>query len=750
MKRKENWHVFPLQPNSKLPYKGITDEKNRGGFYAATDSSSKIMYWKKNFPDCNWGLRTGSISQCFVVDIDVKNGAKGDKSFWYLIEKYGETPVTLTVDTPSGGKHYYFRMTKHVPTVIGAGKFGGIDIKSDNGYVLIPPSTVDGKEYQVCLEEEIAECPEWLYQELIAPHIKTKPSLGFNKESAVTNPEEVKKISESFQVQICERFLEKYSSLAFNGERNKTLLEMLCQIRDNGVPESVAKIYALKYQQAMKDPEFTVSETLKTLGSCYARPARKPSVSTEDLENEKEAKDMPELSSFDQEGIASYITKSFSYKLKYIFEKGWAYYSNGYWDIENGEKNAFFLVSKTLRLLRAKYTDKSIKKGLFECSHSNISGILKFMQSYMGVHIGVFDSHPYLINCRETTLDLRTLQKYPHNSEHLFTYKLNVEFDTSSDTNVWVKFLRETLENPDLCENGITQLELLQLSLGYSITGDSSEETMFYVFGETRSGKGTLMNTINKILGPLSGNVNTSVLSQSRYGSVDTQNFHLAKLKSCRYVVASETDKDTSFDAGKIKSITGNDPITCSYKFKDPFDYVPHYKIWVASNNELTLDTTDDAVWGRIRVFRFPYSKLKNADINLKDKLMEKADGIFTWICFGARAWYSMKMRGLRLPITESQTQYMKQRKEELDMVSMFLNERGYSVPEDELEISLTLPMLESYRQYSDFVRVNDLGRPYSFRTFNQVMRKKGFAQRITKVGNVSTRCYGIKREPAL
>lgn len=750
MKRKEEWHVFPLQPNSKLPYKSITDEKGRGGFYAATNGAGKIMYWKKNFPNCNWGLRTGSISKCFVVDIDVKKGAQGDKSFWHLIEEYGETPVTLTVDTPTGGKHYYFRMTKHVPTIIGAGKYGGIDIKSDNGYVVIPPSSIDGKQYEVCLDEEIAECPDWLYDNLIAPHIKETPSEGFNKDTSSGNPEEVKKISEDFQHQICERFLEKYSSLAFNGERNKTLLEMLCQIRDNGVTQEVAKEYALRYQQAMKDPEFTVSETLKTLGSCYARSARKPSISTDKLETEQDAKEMPNLSSFDQEGIAAYMTRNFSDRLKYILEKGWAFYSNGYWDIENGEKNAFFLVSKTLRALKVKYAEMKMKKNPFECSHSNISGILKFMQSYMGVHISAFDAHPYLINCRETTLDLRTLQKYPHNSEHLFTYKLNVEFDNSGDMDVWIKFLRETLENPDLCENGVTQLELLQLSLGYSITGDSSEETMFYVFGETRSGKGTLMNTVNKILGPLSGNVNTSVLCQSRYGSVDTQNFHLAKLKSCRYVVASETDKDTAFDAGKIKSITGNDPITCSYKFKDPFDYVPHYKIWVASNNELTLDTTDDAVWGRVRVFRFPYSKLKNADINLKDKLMEKADGIFTWICYGARAWYSMKMRGLRLPITESQTQYMKQRKDELDMVSMFLNERGYTVPEDESEITMTLPMLEGYRQYADFVRVNDLGRPYSYRTFNQVMRKKGFAQRITKVGNVSSRCFGIRKEPLL
>lgn len=750
MKRKEEWHVFPLQPNSKIPYKTITDEKGRGGFYAATNSPGRIMYWKKNFPDSNWGLRTGSISQCFVVDIDVKNGAQGDKSFWHLIETYGETPVTLTIDTPTGGKHYYFRMTKHVPTIIGAGKFGGIDIKSDNGYVVIPPSIVDGKAYEVCLEEEIAECPDWLYDNLIKPHIKGEVSEGFNKDSDTSTPEETRKISEEFQHQLSERFLEKYSSLAYNGERNKTLLEMLCQMRDNGVPKEVAKIYALKFQEAMRDPEFTKAETLKTLGSCYSRSARQPSISTDKLELEQDAKELPELCSFDQEGVAHYITKHYSDRLKYIVEKGWAFYGNGYWDIDSGEKNAFFLVAKVLRALKIKYAEKNIKKGLFDCSHSNVNCIIKFMQSYMSVHIGAFDAHPYLINCRETTLDLRTLQKYPHNSEHLFTYKLNVEFDTSSDMEVWIKFLRETLENPDLCENGITQLELLQLSLGYSITADSSEETMFYVFGETRSGKGTLMNTINKILGPLSGNVNTSVLCQSRYGSVDTQNFHLAKLKSCRYVVASETDKDTSFDAGKIKSITGNDPITCSYKFKDPFDYVPHYKIWVASNNELTLDTTDDAVWGRVRVFRFPYSKLKNADINLKDKLMEKADGIFTWICYGARAWYGMKIRGLRLPITESQRAYMKQRKEELDMVSLFLNERRYIVPEDEIEINFNLPLLEGYRQYSDFVKINDLGRPYSYRTFNQVMRKKGFAQRIMKVGNVSTRCFGVRREPVL
>lgn len=749
MKKTEDWHLFPLQPNTKKPYGNITDDNGRGGFYAATSNISKVLYWKKNFPGCNWALRTGSISKCFVVDVDVKNGAQGDKSIWDLFDKYGETPVTLTAKTPSGGIHYYFRMTKHVPSLTGVGKYGGIDIKSDGGYVVIPPSTIDGNPYEYTLEEEIAECPDWLYEELVAPNIKETNNKGFGHEGAKTinaTEEEVK----SFYEKVCVRLLEKYTSFAYKGERNKTLFEMICQIRDNGVPQVMAKEYALKFQAAMKDPDFTVEETLATLDSCYNHTPRKPSINISDLEKEEKAKELPELESFDQEGIARYITKNFHDRLKYIQEKGWAHYSNGYWDIDNGEQNALTLVAATLRALRIKYSDKekSVKK-LFECSHSNISSVMKFMQAYMRISISRYDAHPYLINCRESVLDLRTLEKYEHNSEYLFTYKLNVEFNPKSDNEAWIKFLKETLENPDLVESGVTQLELLQMSLGYSITGDSSEETMFYIFGETRSGKGTMMNTINKILGPLSGNVNTSVLSQSRYGSVDTQNFHLAKLKSCRYVVASETDKDTTFDAGKIKSITGNDPITCSYKFKDPFDYVPRYKIWVASNNEITLDTTDNAVWGRVRIFRFPYSKLDKADINLKSKLIEIADGVFTWICFGARAWYNLKMKGKRLPMTKSQEEYIKQRKEELDMVSLFINENGFSVPEVESDIDMLIPQMETYRRYTEFIKVNELGRPYSYRTFNQVMRGKGFYAKPTSFKGNKARCYAFKRELA-
>ena len=131
------WAVFPLSPNSKVPLPGTH------GFKEATTSPEQIRAWWKDHPERNIGIATGLISRLLVVDVDVKNGAKGRESLATIPDM---TP-TLAAATPSGGLHLYYRSPNY-PLRSRNGLLPGIDIKADGGYVVAPGSSLNGNTYE--------------------------------------------------------------------------------------------------------------------------------------------------------------------------------------------------------------------------------------------------------------------------------------------------------------------------------------------------------------------------------------------------------------------------------------------------------------------------------------------------------------------------------------------------------------------------------------------------------------------------
>ncbi|MBI3549879.1 MAG: bifunctional DNA primase/polymerase [Elusimicrobia bacterium] len=131
------WAVFPLAPNSKIPLPGSH------GFKEATTDPEQVLAWWKDNPERNIGIATGLKSRLLVVDVDVKNGAKGKES---LASIPGLTS-TRTARTPSGGSHLFYRSPNYsIRSRIGF--LPGIDIKADGGYVVAPGSSINGKIYE--------------------------------------------------------------------------------------------------------------------------------------------------------------------------------------------------------------------------------------------------------------------------------------------------------------------------------------------------------------------------------------------------------------------------------------------------------------------------------------------------------------------------------------------------------------------------------------------------------------------------
>ncbi len=80
----QGWAIFPCAPNSKRPL-------TKNGFKDATKSAYRARQWWSQHPDANIAIATGQESGVAVVDVDVKNGAKGKESLQKAYERRSDS-----------------------------------------------------------------------------------------------------------------------------------------------------------------------------------------------------------------------------------------------------------------------------------------------------------------------------------------------------------------------------------------------------------------------------------------------------------------------------------------------------------------------------------------------------------------------------------------------------------------------------------------------------------------------------------
>ena len=133
------WKVFPCQPGQKIP-------ATRHGYRDATTDEQQITAWFGRHPDQNLAIATGAPGPD-VLDIDQHGAAGNGFAAFSELRRAGLTDgATTYVRTPSGGLHLYFtgsdQRNGHLPG-------HHLDFRSAGGYILAPPSQVEGKPYQL-------------------------------------------------------------------------------------------------------------------------------------------------------------------------------------------------------------------------------------------------------------------------------------------------------------------------------------------------------------------------------------------------------------------------------------------------------------------------------------------------------------------------------------------------------------------------------------------------------------------------
>jgi putative DNA primase/helicase len=198
----------------------------------------------------------------------------------------------------------------------------------------------------------------------------------------------------------------------------------------------------------------------------------------------------------DDEGNARAIRALHGQHYVYCGAYGWMYYTGTHWERENAEVYLERATSETLRMRRVQAV-QAHREDLVAASKPNASHVknAKFLlHSHLLANVADFDASPDHLNVANGVLDLRTGTLEPHHPEQRFTYCVPVEYDPEASTDEWLAWLHEVVGG------GEEVINYLQEATGYSLTGHTREEKLHYVYGPTRSGKGTFTETLLALL----------------------------------------------------------------------------------------------------------------------------------------------------------------------------------------------------------------------------------------------------------
>jgi hypothetical protein len=152
--------VFACWPNTKLPM-------TKRGFLDATTDEGLVNWTFARTPNANLAVPTGWRSGLLAMDRDPREDRDGHATHDALERDFGPSGETLTSQTPSGGTHLIYNMP-NVEIRNSAGTFAGEiapgwDVRGEGGYILVAPSTIDGRLYRWINRRAPADLPQrWI------------------------------------------------------------------------------------------------------------------------------------------------------------------------------------------------------------------------------------------------------------------------------------------------------------------------------------------------------------------------------------------------------------------------------------------------------------------------------------------------------------------------------------------------------------------------------------------------------------
>lgn len=379
--------------------------------------------------------------------------------------------------------------------------------------------------------------------------------------------------------------------------------------------------------------------------------------------------------SYDDTGNAERLKDLFGDNIRFNYtSNSWMYYDGKRWKhddtgrmkiladkvVENMKNEKLFLADGVDQEDMEKYRYRHWKDSR---NHNKKVNMMKECEHLLPVTNETFDNDFNLFNVQNGFINLIKGQLSEHERSNYFTKISNVEYTDKADCPKWDEFLDDIfLGNQEL-------VRFIQRAVGYSLSGHTSEQVLFVLYGNGRNGKSVFLDILNEVFGNYSTNIQPQAIMASKNNSDASP--EIAKLDGARLVTTTEPNEGERFDEGLLKQLTGGDRVSARKLYENEFEFTPQFKLWMATNHKPYVRGRDEGIWRRFVII--PFDKqipLHEIDRDLTKKLKRELPAIMRWCVDGFLEWQRI---GLSEPaiIKEQRDEY----RTEMDSISAFIEE---------------------------------------------------------------------------
>lgn len=627
------WDLGPrfikVKAREKIPVENWTDPKNQ---YGADDP--RLIEWLTQ------GGNYGIIGGHGLIIIDADDSELKDFCVTTL-------PATFTVETGGGGLHLYYRSALEKPIRL-RGKDGDNigDVQATNKFVVgancIHPN---GNAYRVVNPSPVAELSEEALRKALDPYILKREKIEASQKEERSFP--------SFDIAalVPPGFIrqgdEYYGPHPVHGSKNGRNLwinvvsgEWSCfRCGTGGGAYSLLAVLEgiIRCEDAV--PGALRGEVFKKV---KAKAIEKGLIKARNFTKIEDGTKKPDIGA-----ILDYFKKNFLFKTPDDIEELYVYEDGIY---RPGETRVRAEVEELL--------------GDSTNTHfvSEVIGHLVRRSYCKRAEFNVFDGR---ITVENGLLDLFTMKLGLYDPDRIFTFKIRANYDVNKDCPRFKKFLKEILPEED-------DRKLIQEYAGYCLYPGMPFHKILFLYGTGRNGKGTLVRTIEDILG-------RETVSSIPLDALDgSQRFALANLFGKLMNVCSEPPTRRVFQTELLKKVCGQDLIDAEVKNKqNPLRFVNMAKFWVMGNKFPRVNDPTLSWWDRILIISFNQTFTQEQGNMIPDyerTWLNDADeraGILNWMLDGLKRL--MDNRGFTQ--TKTMREMMIQFKRVSDSIGAFIEE---------------------------------------------------------------------------
>jgi len=730
----DGYSVVPIREREKRP--AIAWEE----FQRRIPTETEINQW---FSDNHnqIGIVCGCVSGGLIVfDFD---GEKWDELLNDFLTAFPELANTRWIITGSDKAHIYVRcvelpedITREVRTFPDKGE---IELRANNHYVLAPPSIHPSGGYYrfhnpevpilVISRERLNESINWLNVRRQSPPVEQREphNLTLNQKEALAKFYTRRLIGQ------CRR----------GKDRNARGYELAIRLLNLGLTREEAITFLEEFQGEvfrLKEDPYTMNEIYASLESASRKGREAPWIPEGFFRSDPQTGEL-----LDEEVITDEISgRLLNYHLTdagnaesfvllhgrefcFVKELGkWLRWDGVRWVEEDEEAHLVMLETARIRNRLALSIEDVDRRRKFQnwanTSEMNfrVNAALSFGEYMLPRKFNEFDTEPYVLCCENGIINLRT-GEFRQATLSDWVYKsCEVTYDRDAQCPRWIQFLNEIFPN----NSGL--IGFIKRAVGYTLTGDVTEQCLFLCHGSGANGKNVFFDTLGNLTGDYGQTTSSSTFKEAK-NEGNNATPEVARMAGARLVKSIEVKEKAPMNIERIKNLTGvtggtGDRITARFLFRDPFEFVPQFKIWIAVNHLPVVNDTSIAIWRRIHKIPFnAYFPPGVADPNLPMTLKGELSGILNWAIEGCLEWQRDRLHPPEV-VLNATNEY----RQESDIVGRFLNEETETQPDTQVQSAV---LYDKFKKWCENQGENSVTQ----KEFTLEMNRKGYRKERRK-----------------